>query len=131
MARSMFIVCGNRTMVEMVRLLPATEEELLELHGMGELKVQRYGEILLGALRPHIERLKAEHAAAAAARAAAATRTESHPPPTATAPRPDDAAPTRQREAEHAQELLESAPVTIQFHAGGSGSRRSPRRSPK
>ena len=71
MERSMFIVCGNRTMVEMCRLVPSSPEELLELHGMGELKVQRYGELLLEALRPHAERLHKEHEAMAAARAAA------------------------------------------------------------
>ena len=53
MARSMFIVCGNRT----------SKAELLELHGMGELKVQRYGELLLDALRPHVDRLRAHHEA--------------------------------------------------------------------
>ena len=63
MARSMFIVCGNRTMVEMCRLLPTSKAELLELHGMGELKVQRYGELLLDALRPHVDRLRAHHEA--------------------------------------------------------------------
>jgi ATP-dependent DNA helicase RecQ len=59
----MFIVCGNRTMVEMCRLLPTSKAELLELHGMGELKVQRYGELLLDALRPHVDRLRAHHEA--------------------------------------------------------------------
>jgi superfamily II DNA helicase RecQ len=72
MERSMFIVCGNRTMVEMCRLVPSTKDELLELHGMGELKVQRYGDLLLDALRPHAARLHAEHAAMEDARAAAA-----------------------------------------------------------
>lgn len=70
MERSMFIVCGNRTMVEMCRLVPSTKDELLELHGMGELKVQRYGDLLLEALQPHAERLHAEHAAMEEARAA-------------------------------------------------------------
>ena len=65
MERSMFIVCGNRTMVEMCRLVPTTKAELLELHGMGELKCQRYGDLLLDALRPHAAKLHAEHAAMA------------------------------------------------------------------
>lgn len=69
MARSMFIVCGNRTIVEMCRLVPSTPQELLELHGMGELKVQRYGDLLLEALRPHAAQLRAEHEVTAAARA--------------------------------------------------------------
>lgn len=67
MERSMFIVCGNRTMVEMCRVVPSSAEELLELHGMGQLKVQRYGELLLSTLRPHAEKLHAEHAAMASA----------------------------------------------------------------
>ena len=82
MARSMFIVCGNRTMVEMVRLVPSTAEELLELHGMGELKVQRYGELLLDALRPHTEKLHAEHAAMKAAREPGGSGEESATRPT-------------------------------------------------
>eukprot|EP00966_Prymnesium_polylepis_P007789 178945-Prymnesium_polylepis.1 len=60
LARSMFIVCQNRTMVEMVRLLPSTVDELHGLYGMGDLKVARYGELLLGALRPHVDKLQAE-----------------------------------------------------------------------
>ena len=59
--RSMFIVCQNRTMVEMVRTLPTTEEELGELYGMGQLKVERYGALLLEALQPHVDQLRAEH----------------------------------------------------------------------
>ena len=55
-------------MVEMCRLVPSTKEELLELHGMGELKVERYGDLLLDALQPHAERLRAEHDAMDAAR---------------------------------------------------------------
>lgn len=68
LARSMFIVCGNRTMVEMCRLVPSTKSELLELHGMGTLKVQRYGDLLLDALRPHADRLREAHAATIGAR---------------------------------------------------------------
>ena len=74
--RSMFIVCQNRTMCEMVRTLPSSRDELRELYGMGGpdgLKVQRYGDLLLDALRPHSERLRAEHEALAAAAPAAAT----------------------------------------------------------
>ena len=81
--RSMFIVCQNRTMCEMVRTLPSTKEELRELYGMGGpdgLKVARYGDLLLDALRPHADRLRAEHEADAIARAEAAAAAEGAPP---------------------------------------------------
>ena len=59
-------------MCEMVRALPSTAEDLLQLYGMGELKVHRYGDILLDALRPHAKTLRAEQEVAAASRAEAA-----------------------------------------------------------
>jgi len=72
MARSMFIVCSNRTMLEMCKQVPSTLDELLHLYGMGELKVQRYGTLLLETLAPYAEALRDEHAASEAAEAAEA-----------------------------------------------------------
>ena len=60
-------------MCEMVRTLPTTTEDLFQLYGMGELKVQRFGALLLDALRPHAEKLRAEHEATAAARGTGST----------------------------------------------------------
>lgn len=63
MQRSMFIVCNDRTLCEMVRTLPTSLSELVELYGMGSKKVAAHGELLLSTLAPHISDLKAEHAA--------------------------------------------------------------------
>ena len=69
MERSMFIVCNDRTMCEMVRTIPESLEDLGELYGMGAKKVARHGQMLLDALAPHVEELRAAHAAARAAAA--------------------------------------------------------------
>lgn len=63
MERSMFIVCNDRTLCEMVRLVPAELDELYEMYGMGEKKVRAHGQMLLDALAPHADELRAGHAA--------------------------------------------------------------------
>lgn len=64
MERSMFIVCNDRTLCEMVRTVPTQLHELYELFGMGEKKVNAHGKMLLEALAPHIDALHADHEAA-------------------------------------------------------------------
>jgi superfamily II DNA helicase RecQ len=66
MERSMFIVCNDRSMCEMVRALPSNNTELMECYGMGAGKVSKHGELLLGALAPHVDRLRQAHADATA-----------------------------------------------------------------
>ena len=65
-------VAQNRALMAMVRCAPASTSELLECWGWGEAKVERYGEPLLGVLRPHLESLVAARRARRAARDAAA-----------------------------------------------------------
>ena len=64
MDRSMFIVCNDRTLCEMVRQLPTTLDGLYSLFGMGEKKVRAHGQMLLDALAPHVATLSEEHEAA-------------------------------------------------------------------
>ena len=66
MERSMFIVCNDRTLCEIVRTVPTEVEQLHDLYGMGEKKVKAHGALLLEALRPHADALKADHEAARA-----------------------------------------------------------------
>ena len=47
----------------MVRALPTSADDLLELYGMGAKKVAAHGALLLGALRPHVGALRAAHEA--------------------------------------------------------------------
>ena len=61
MERSMFIVCNDRTLCEMVRTVPACLEELQGLYGMGEKKLKAHGQMLLDALAPHTDGLRADH----------------------------------------------------------------------
>ena len=61
MERSMFIVCNDRTLCEMVRVVPTTLDELIDLYGMGEKKVNAHGQMLLDALAPHVDELREEH----------------------------------------------------------------------
>jgi len=45
-----YVVFGDATLVEMSRRRPATEAELLEITGVGEVKLQRYGAEFLDAI---------------------------------------------------------------------------------
>ena len=45
-----YVVFHDATLREMVRLRPRTAAELLELHGVGEAKLERYGTAFLGVL---------------------------------------------------------------------------------
>ena len=42
-----YIVFGDAALVEMSRAKPSSEEELLAVNGVGEVKLQRYGQAFL------------------------------------------------------------------------------------
>jgi ATP-dependent DNA helicase RecQ len=42
-----YIVFGDKTLKEMANALPQSKEEMLSLHGIGEVKFERYGEAFL------------------------------------------------------------------------------------
>ena len=46
------VICHNRTLIEMVRCLPKTREELLAIAGMGLKRYNAHGELMLAALEP-------------------------------------------------------------------------------
>jgi ATP-dependent DNA helicase RecQ len=46
-----YIVCHDRSLLDMVRLKPRTRDELKLVHGMGEARVTRYGGAFLEALK--------------------------------------------------------------------------------
>ena len=46
-----YVVASDRTLREVARLCPATPGELLRVHGIGQAKLDRYGEAILAALR--------------------------------------------------------------------------------
>ena len=46
-----YIVCHDRSLIDMVRLKPRTRDELKLVHGMGEARVTRYGAAFLGVLQ--------------------------------------------------------------------------------
>jgi DNA helicase II / ATP-dependent DNA helicase PcrA len=46
-----FVVCNDRTLVEIAARRPTTPEELLGVHGFGPAKVERYGEDVLALVR--------------------------------------------------------------------------------
>jgi ATP-dependent DNA helicase RecQ len=49
--RPAYMVCPDRTLEQLARARPATLEALADIHGLGEVKIQRFGEALLAALR--------------------------------------------------------------------------------
>ena len=42
-----YVICNDRTLVEIASVRPTTPDELLTVHGLGEVKVGRFGEELL------------------------------------------------------------------------------------
>ena len=46
-----YVIFHDTTLKEMVRLRPATAEDMLNLHGVGQTKLDRYGDAFLEALR--------------------------------------------------------------------------------
>jgi ATP-dependent DNA helicase RecQ len=46
-----YVVFGDATLVEMSRLRPGNETELLDVNGVGQVKLERYGTTFLGAIR--------------------------------------------------------------------------------
>jgi DNA helicase-2/ATP-dependent DNA helicase PcrA len=42
-----YVICNDRTLVELASTRPATTQQLLAVHGLGEVKVSRFGEELL------------------------------------------------------------------------------------
>ena len=45
-----YIICDDKTLRSMVSLMPRTKKELLQVHGMGEVKVSKYGQAFLAAI---------------------------------------------------------------------------------
>ena len=60
-----YIVCDDRTLHDMVRRMPVTPLQLLNVHGMGQVKVTRFGGAFLSVIRAYAEGKPAEAAAAA------------------------------------------------------------------
>lgn len=48
-----FVVCNDHTLAEIARTRPATPVELRRVNGMGEIKVSRFGEEILGIVARH------------------------------------------------------------------------------
>lgn len=48
-----FVVCNDHTLAEIARSRPSTPVELLRVNGMGEVKVSRFGEEILGIVTRH------------------------------------------------------------------------------
>jgi hypothetical protein len=51
-------IANNRTLCEMVRVLPGQTSDLLGIWGLGAAKVKNYGQGLIDALLPHIKTLR-------------------------------------------------------------------------
>ena len=48
-----YIIFGDATLVEMARELPTTPAALLEISGVGQKKLERYGDEFLAVIRGH------------------------------------------------------------------------------
>ena len=50
-----YIICDDKTLSDMVRRKPRTKEGLLTVHGMGAVKVEKYGDAFLKAIRDYAD----------------------------------------------------------------------------
>jgi ATP-dependent DNA helicase RecQ len=41
------VVFSDRTLLDMIRLMPATLDDMARVHGVGQVKLDRYGELFL------------------------------------------------------------------------------------
>jgi len=46
-----YVVFSDKTLKELSNVMPTTKEEMLEIHGIGEVKFERYGEAFLARMR--------------------------------------------------------------------------------
>jgi ATP-dependent DNA helicase RecQ len=47
----LYVIASNKTLEDMARLRPLTRRALLDVHGMGEKRVDQYGGAFLSAIR--------------------------------------------------------------------------------
>jgi ATP-dependent DNA helicase RecQ len=48
-----YLVFADKSLIDMARRRPSTPAEMSEVHGMGEVKLKRYGEVFLDVIRRH------------------------------------------------------------------------------
>ena len=48
-----YVILPDRSLIDMARRKPATPAEMAQVHGVGELKLARYGEEFLEVIREH------------------------------------------------------------------------------
>ena len=48
-----YVVFADKTLIDMARRKPKTAAEMAAVHGVGEAKLGRYGEIFLDVIRQH------------------------------------------------------------------------------
>ncbi|BCO09384.1 ATP-dependent DNA helicase RecQ [Desulfolithobacter dissulfuricans] len=51
-----YVIFSDRSLREMATFLPATDREMLTIHGVGRIKLERYGQRFLSAIRSWLER---------------------------------------------------------------------------
>ena len=49
-----FIIFSDRTLLEMVQILPEREQDLLSVSGIGKVKLEKYGDLFLKEIRGFI-----------------------------------------------------------------------------
>jgi ATP-dependent DNA helicase RecQ len=49
-----YVIFPDRTLVDMARTKPRTAADLARVHGVGEAKLRRYGEVFLGVIRAYL-----------------------------------------------------------------------------
>jgi ATP-dependent DNA helicase RecQ len=50
-----YVICGDRTLIEMALRNPRELDDLQRIHGFGSTKIERYGAIFLAVLKAHAQ----------------------------------------------------------------------------
>ena len=48
-----YVIFSDKTLIEMAASLPENREQLIGIHGIGEVKLQRYGEVFLDIIKAY------------------------------------------------------------------------------
>jgi ATP-dependent DNA helicase RecQ len=53
-----YVICSDATLKDMCRKLPTTKNEFLKVSGIGEIKMEKYGETFMKEIRDYKKKLK-------------------------------------------------------------------------
>lgn len=50
-----FVILPDRSLLDMVHLKPERRDQMMMVHGVGQAKLDKYGDVFLGVIRGHVK----------------------------------------------------------------------------